>query len=382
MDRGKNCTQGTLSNRTEPRGIPGRRCRAGNPAAHPSIARPFMRTAILLLMLVVLLCAGNAEGREVVDMAGRRVSVPDTITKVYGATPPATYMIYALDPALLAGLNYPFSPVEKPYLNPATLALPVIGGWFGQGRTPNLETLLKVRPDIMVVWMWKAAATNEKIEQVAAQLRVPLVYIMIDRLHDYPRAFLFMGELLGREKRARELSAYASLALQAAVGPAASLPEESKVSVYYAEGPDGLSTECDKSPHTELINLAGGRNIYRCDPKNDYGMERISIEQVMAADPEVILAQEKEFADHVYDDPRWRTIRAVKDKRVHLIPRAPFNWFDRPPSFMRLLGIKWLSNILYPDRFPLDLPGETREFYSLFLGLQLDDRGMREVLQR
>jgi len=336
----------------------------------------------LLLVLLSLLSVHHAQAREIVDMAGRRVPVPDTIRKVFTGSPPATYMLYAVDPTLIVGLNYPFTAAEKRFLSPAIQTLPVVGGWFGQGRTPNLETLLDVRPDIMVVWMWKAAATNEKVEEVANRLGLPLIYIRIDSLSDYPEAFRFMGELLDRRERARELSEYASKAMSLAGTVAASIAEENRVSVYYAEAPDGLSTECDKSPHVELLGLAGGNNIYRCDPKNDFGMERISIEQVMTADPEVIIAQEKEFVDQVYSDPRWQAVRAVKNKRVHLIPRAPFNWFDRPPSFMRILGLRWLANRLYPEHFPLDLPRETREFYSLFLGVQLDDDALKEVLRQ
>ena len=73
---------------------------------------------------------------------------------------------------------------------------------------------------------------------------------------------------------------------------------------------------------------------------------------------------------------------AVKDKRVYLIPYEPFNWFDRPPSFMRLLGIKWLLNLLHPDRFPVDMVAETQNFYRLFLGVELTAAQAREVLNR
>ena len=110
-------------------------------------------------------------------------------------------------------------------------------------------------------------------------------------------------------------------------------------------------------------------------------MEKISIEQVMLYDPEVILAQEKTFVENVFHDPRWQSIRAVKNKHVHLIPRDPFNWFDRPPSFMRILGIQWLTHCLYPDRFSLDLPAETKKFYKLFLGVELDDKSLNGVLE-
>jgi iron complex transport system substrate-binding protein len=337
---------------------------------------------VFFLPAVVVLSFCGAEAREIEDMAGRRTSVPDAVTKVYASSPPAVYMLYALDPALCAGLNYPFNRHEQRWLREDFINLPVIGGWFGQGRTPNQEALLKIKPDVMLVWMWKQSAVNEKIEQTARQLGLPLIYLKLDRLEDYADAFRFLGQLLHREERARSLGEYARRALEGIAPMASAIPEDEKTAVYYAEGPDGLSTECDKSPHAELIELAGGRNIYQCAPKNDFGMERISIEQVMAADPEVILAQEKDFVDNVYQDPRWQSIRAVKNRRVYLVPRSPFNWFDRPPSFMRLLGIKWLANILYPERYPLDIGKETREFYSLFLGVELDDKALEEVLCR
>lgn len=335
----------------------------------------------IFLVLFSILWVGHAGARQIVDMAGRTVSVPDVIRKVYGSSPPATDMIYAIDPKLIAGVNAPLYPVEKEFLLPSVQKLPVLGGWFGQGRTPDLETILRVKPDVMVVWMWsKNAPLNKKIEQTARELDLPMVYSKLDNLRDYPEAFLFLGKLLHREKRARELSDYASKVLAQTKSIASSIPEDEKVSVYFAEGPDGLCTECDKSQHTELIDLAGGENIYHCEPGSAYGMERISIEQVMKANPEVILAMDREFVDHVYKDPEWQSIRAVKNKRVYLIPAAPFNWFTRPPSFMRLIGIKWVAHALYPNRFAFDADRETREFYSLFLRIHLDDKTLREVL--
>ena len=339
-------------------------------------------SAIFFMLLFVIFCPAWAEAGEIVDMAGRTVSVPDTITKVYGSSPPATDMIYAIDPALIAGLNFPLWPSEKRFLIPPVQKLPVIGGWFGQGRTPNLETLLAVKPDVMVVWMWQRSAMLDTIEQTAARLNIPTVYVKLDQLSDYPEAFRFMGKLLHREKRAQALSEYASRVLAETESLSATIPEAQKVTAYFAEAPDGLCTECDKSMHTELINLAGGKNIYQCEPKDAFGMERISIEQLTAADPEVILAMEKEFVNHVYTDAKWQSIRAVKNKRVHLIPNAPFNWFTRPPSYMRLIGVKWVASLLYPDRFTFDAAKETTEFYRLFLGIQLDDMALREVLRQ
>lgn len=74
-------------------------------------------------------------------------------------------------------------------------------------------------------------------------------------------------------------------------------------------------------------------------------------------------------------------IRAVQAGRVYRIPKEPFNWFDRPPSFMRLLGVRWLACKLYPSDYPLDLAAETRCFYKLFLNVSLDDAAVRKLLQ-
>ncbi|MFH0996115.1 MAG: ABC transporter substrate-binding protein [Pseudomonadota bacterium] len=333
-----------------------------------------------ILALSVIISGGPAHSREIVDMSGRSVSVPDTITRVYGASPPVTCMIYAMDPGLIAGLNSPITRPEGQFMSAEVKNLPVIGGWFGQGRTPNQETLLQIKPDVMIVWMWVSPG-KDKIEETAKQLGVPLVYIRIDHLSDYTAAFRFLGTLLNRETRGRMLSEYTEQALKSVETVVSGIPNEKKKSIYYAEGMDGLSTECDQSFHTELIPLAGGKNIHRCAPKDIYGMEKISIEQVMLYDPEVILAQEKTFAENVFNDPRWQSIRAVRARHVLRIPRVPFNWFDRPPSFMRILGVQWLTHCLYPDLFSLDVPSETKKFYKLFLGVDMDGKSLSGVLE-
>jgi iron complex transport system substrate-binding protein len=104
----------------------------------------------------------------------------------------------------------------------------------------------------------------------------------------------------------------------------------------------------------------------------------------MLYNPDVIVAQEKVFYDKIVKekDPAWQNIKAVKEKRVYLIPRTPFNWFDRPPSFMRILGLKWLMGILYPKEYRINIVKEAREFYRLFLGVEVSNEEMRHIVYR
>ncbi len=332
---------------------------------------------VLIPVFLAGLC-GFAHAGEITDMNGRKVVVPDV--SVYSVSPPATCMVYAVDQELIAGLNYAVRAEERLYMSERVQKLPVIGGWFGQGKTPNLENLMQVHPDIVLVWQQKISATSQKIEETLKPLGFPVVFIRIDTIEDYPKAFEFLGKLLNREKRCAALAGYAQETLKAVEAMQAALSDEQKIPVYYAEGADGMSTDCSASIHAELIPLCGGKNVHVCDARDVFGMEKISAEQIIRYNPQVILARESAFFDAVYKDPRWQNIRAVRKHRVFRIPRSPFDWFDRPPSFMRLLGARWLMNRLHPDQYSVDMVEETQEFYRLFLNTPLDRKTAAEIL--
>jgi len=332
-------------------------------------------------ILMVLVFTTYSQGREITDMFGRKFSITDRPKKVYSTSPPMTNLLYAIDPSMLAGLTVPVREWEKKYLDKRMLSLPVLGGWYGQGNTPNIEMILKVNPEVIVISMYKSAM-NDKVDRAMRMMLMPVINVTLDAIQDYPEAFLYLGLVLGREARAEELAAYTRRTLSEASSLAVSVPVQKRVSVYYAEGVDGLSTECDSSLHAELIPLVGGQNVHRCKGGDLFGMEKISLEQIMLYDPEVILVIENVFYNKIFSDPRWQRIKAVRDKRVYLIPNQPFNWFDRPPSFMRLLGAKWLANLLYPERCRIDIVKEVREFFKLFLGVELSPEEAKRMVRR
>ena len=340
-----------------------------------------MRAHAAALALAALLATPSGAGaREIVDMRGRRVEVPERINKVFATSPPGTYLIYAIDPALMVGLNFPLWNDEKKYTAKHLQTLPVIGGMVGTGRAINQEVLLRVHPDVIVIWDMGESAMASEYEAMFRRLGIPWVYVRSDSVFDYPAALHFMGVLLGREARAQALETQARDMLRAVKQAAEGVPARERPSVYYAEGVDGLATDGEGSMHTELIEVAGGHNVHKGRGGGVYGMERVSLEQVMAYDPDVILVKERAFYQAVFGDPRWRTLRAVVRRRVFMIPCVPFNWFDRPPSFMRLLGAQWLLGVLHPGRLALDLPRQTRAFYRSFLGIGLGEREVKEVL--
>jgi len=338
---------------------------------------------VSMILLLSLCLATTSHAREITDMAGRRVGVPDTIRKVCTDWPIMMYLVYALDPALLAGLNTPFTDDQKRYLAPSVARLPVIGGFYSKTRVMNMETFLKVKPDVVIAELYDDMSLNAKVEAMLSKNGIPVVYVKVDTTRDYPEAFLFLGKLLGREKRARALSNYGKTAFSEIERVVASLSQNRKrLRVYYAEGATGLFTECQTSFHAELIELIGAENVHFCSRGGFKvkGKEAVNLEQVLRYDPDVIIAAEPLFYRSVLRDGRWQNIKAVKNRRIYLPPRLLFNWFDRPPSFMRLLGMKWLAHSLYPDAYRIDIVKEAQAFYRLFLHVDVSADIMRKAV--
>ncbi len=333
---------------------------------------------VAALLVAVLGYSGTVSAKTVTDMAGRSVIVPASIRTIYAASPPETLLVYALDPTLLAGLNVPLKGRCDSLIDPHTLELPVIGGYFGQGKTPNLEMIVKLNPDIVVGR--KSSALHEKFESFLTKFKIPIVYIIIDELRQYPEAFEVAGAMFNREPRAKLLADYTRQTIAQVQEKVASIPQEKRVRVYYAEDNDGLSTENSKSVHAELINLAGGFNVHREGVFSRYGKEKITLEKVIEYQPDVILAEQPMFYQKIFSSPAWENIPAVKNKRVYLIPTVPFGWFDRPPSFMRILGLKWIVDRLYPGLFAWDMQKETQEFFKLFLQKDITAEDARHLL--
>jgi iron complex transport system substrate-binding protein len=331
-----------------------------------------MKLYLLLTLCLVLTVTwgtiGSALGREITDMAGRKVTVPGTIKTAYAPSPYGFAILYSVAPETLAGLMFPLKDEDKQYLLPCVHPLPVIG------RVSNTEALVKANPDVIIVWGDKKAPIHRRSEAVLSKLNIPYVYVTagdLADLADYPEAYAFLGRLFGREEKTARQAEWCQQALNETAAALAAIPESRRPKVYYAEAKDGLSTECDDSLHVHLLRLAGDVNVHRGHTSSHMGLERVTIEQVRAYDPDVIIAQDKGFARGVCQDPAWRGIKAVREGRVHLIPHTPFNWFDRPPSFMRILGLKWLMHRLYPESYQVDLVQETQAFYRLFLGVTL-----------
>ena len=319
--------------------------------------------------------------RTITDMAGRTVELPDKINSIYAPSPYASTLLMSLCPEKLCGLFFPIEDFQKPYLNPCLLNLPVIG------KVTEFEAIKKANPDVILIWGNKANPIYAKSEKALAELGIPHIYACCDELvdlRDYPAIYRFLGQVLGIEERAEKLAVYCEETLKEVYELVNSVHPQARPRVYYAEGKDGTQTEFSHSLHAHLLNLIGDVNVHRGTLVGHPGMEQLTEEQLLAYDPEVIIVWQKEAYERITSSSSktpsvavgassptasWDKISAVKNNRVYQIPVEPFSYFDRPPCFMRILGLKWLLSICYPEIYKKNYEQEKIEYLKLFFTL-------------
>jgi iron complex transport system substrate-binding protein len=332
------------------------------------VGERFAVRALLALLLILAPLAVHA--RTVTDSAGRRVEIPDKVEKVFAAGPPASILIYMLAPERMTGWPDPPRPEERPFIAEKYRDLPALGRLTGRGGTANIEVVLKVAPDLIVDFGSVRDTYASLADNVQAQTKIP--YVLIDgRLEATPKALRLLGEILGVSERAERQAAYVEATFAEIDAALSAVPADQRPRVYLARGPDGLETGVAGSINTEIIERAGGRNVIEAGGQR--GLVRASIEQVIVADPEIVITWDRNFFGRVYDDPLWAGVKAVREKRVYLAPTAPFGWIDRPPSLNRMIGLKWLAGLFYPDKLGQDLRATTHSFYRLFYHVEPGD---------
>jgi iron complex transport system substrate-binding protein len=319
------------------------------------------RRTLIAGLSAALIAPRTASAETVKDAAGRSVPVPAKVSRVFPAGPPAAILLYTLAPDLLIGWPRANRPEECAYMLPEICTRPEVGRITGRGNTANLETVLAIKPDLILDVGSTSATFVSLADRVQEQTNIP--YALLDgRFAGIANSYRSLGTLIGRRVDAEKLARYAEDTLKAIVGRIEPIAVSERPKVYYTRGPRGLATGLGGSINVETIELLG-RNVAG---ETLGGLANVSIEQILVWNPDVIVTIDQEFAATVRNDPSWASVKAVRDNRVHLSPKMPFGWVDFPPSVNRLIGLWWLAKILYPERFPEDLRALTQDFYSRF----------------
>ena len=325
----------------------------------------------------------QAETVDFVDDAGRTVTIPGPtkVERVYYTSPMGQIACFTMDPKKCSGTTIPFTEQELKYLPAGTENLPQ----WGSKKKMNFEELIKNDVQLIVDVAPNGVKDSDasKADKLQEQANIPVV-VLDGAMDKVPALYTHLGEIFGEPERAAELGDYCAKVYKDDQDSVASIPEDKRVSIYYAEGPEGLNTEPADTMHSMVFTVAGAKNVaVDVEGKGGKGKTPVSLEQVINWNPDVIFAWSADrggAADLIKSSADWSSIAAVESGRVYTMPQAPFSWLDRPPSVNRFIGLQWVANTLYPEAYKVDMVKTTQEFYKLFYHVDITAEQAQELL--
>jgi iron complex transport system substrate-binding protein len=312
-----------------------------------------------------------AQYREVTDMAGRKVDIPEKVNRVF-TDRFLSLMTFALDSSLNCNATFRVSEAGRKYISEAYYKDKPL-------TENNEEEILRLHPDVILLSFTDRDAPKTA-NRMQEKLHIPVLLVKFG-IADYRSAYEFLGQALNRCEAAGRIIDFLDNYLIPLHEQTKKIPAKKRLSVYYAEGNFGLNTESAGSLHSQAIDYLNLRNVAKVRTGSIHGMAAVTIEQVWLWNPDAIIVwsgfpsgmdlpqaakKEKSAQKHILTHPAWERIPAVRNGKVYQVPSLPFGWIDRPPSVNCIAGVLWLAQLLYPETFTFDFDKALEEYFKLF----------------
>jgi len=269
----------------------------------------------------------------IIDDEGTSVAIPAEPAKIVSLTPAATETLFALG----AGDRVVAKVLDIAAYPPEADDLPVVATFQGV----DVEQIVTLGADLVI-----AGGGNPSFTPTAAieQLRgvgIPVIVLYARSIEESLAGIRLVGLATGTSAKADQLTA-AMATEMAALGAATAVLEHPKV-FYEIDATSKIYTVPEDSLYAEMLVLAGA------DPITTDDSYEISLEELVAADPDVILlGDDADYttAADVAARPGWGDITAVREGAV--IPIAEYVLVTRPgPRLVE--GLRALVEALHPE---------------------------------
>ena len=346
----------------------------------------------LLAVFAVLISAGcvttdspgDSEGMiTVTDAFGREVSIPESPEKiaVVGSGSMRYFVYLGIDLDDVCAVDYQDSKLNietvnvRPYAlaNPEILEIPEVGA--AKGVVDN-EKLLMSGAEIL--FMGGASSSNAEVaNEIQEKTGIPVVMFYTgnyvtdaEKIQD---TLLMLGEILGKEQRAKDLIAYfdaveADLKKRVAGLSAGESVYIGGVAYNGYHGLDGTDPTYYPFAVLNIKNAAG-----EVSSVSQTGYAQISKEKLLEWDPDFILvdlstltAAEGGALVELKNDPSYRELTAVKNSMVYTVnPHTSMNVNHETT----LANAYFIGKLLYPEQFEdIDPVKKADEIYTFVVG--------------
>jgi iron complex transport system substrate-binding protein len=319
--------------------------------------------SVAAIAMACLPTAATTQGRFV-DDAGRGVTLPPRVARVFAAGAPAEVMLYTLVPDMLVGRNRAPSGDALEFF-PPKYRTPTLIRQLPEVDNPAADAeLVALKPDVYIDYGTVDADYVAAIDAVQKRTGVPGI-ILDGTLSKIPNVYRRLGAALGVQARGERLGAEAErlLAKYRGVLSSPTMP----MRVYLACSADGYSPCLEDTSAGEQLHWLGGLNV--AGTRATAPRRPLTLDEIKAMKPDVIIVNGP--AATLRADPAWRGVDAVSAGRVYQWPSLPYGWGSRPPSVNRLPGVLWLAYVARGRSVDAEFQTDLREFFSDFYHLEL-----------
>lgn len=296
----------------------------------------------LIIFVVLLSLLGGLVGCQqsrfqpgtYTDDMGRAISIKQSPERIVSHVPPITEILFALGLGdKVVGVSdfcdYPEEAKSKPS----------VGNYFN----PSIESIVALNPDLVLT-----DGHSEGIKQLDS---LGKTFLVIDP-KDFDGVFRdieLIGQATGAEARAKKLVDQMKADMAHITNRVKGVQ---KVKTFYVIDATDLNNPWTAGPGSfvdSLINMAGGENVAA---KAVAPWAQFSIEQLVSADPEVIILPAQHGTafttpEVLQGHPAWRQISAVKQGRIHTIDGDLVDGYG--PRIVQ--GLEEIARILHPELF-------------------------------
>lgn len=346
------------------------------------IFRHVLKITLLAISLMIIFNAppDAAETREISDMVGRKIIIPQNLQRVAllgGPTGQVAYILGVQDRLCAVTNTLKMSQLAN-LIDPGIQRLP---GPRTVAGNINIESLIESRPQLVI-----AGDIDGRI--VARKTRIPVAYLdssMAAGFEALKDEIRFYAMIFQKPERAERYAAYLDNMVRLVRSRTADIPPDERKLVFNGYHANHLVTLGGDTFLQERIEAAGCRNaaaVLATDGKRTglhAGLGEVTMEQVLEWNPDILVINAGTPED-LYTARRWRAVKAVQTKRVYFQPAGIFI-FNRPTAESAVLYPIWLAAMAYPQRFKdISLREEVKKFYAEVMEAALTDEQADRVL--
>ncbi|MDE2208480.1 MAG: cobalamin-binding protein [Betaproteobacteria bacterium] len=252
---------------------------------------------------------------HVVDDTGASVVLAQPARRIVTLAPHATELVFAAGAGervvgVIKGSDYP----------PAATKLPVVG----DVAALDLERIVALAPDLIVTWPWTTPAQVSWLRDHG----IPVFETDARHIDDIASDIERLGVLAGTKASADAAAARFRAKVDALARSAGGSP---RLRVFYQVYDAPIYTLGGEQLVTQAIERCGGTNVFGAQPVPAL---QVSVEAVLAADPQVIVAGTDGARRPAWLD-RWRRWKALAAVRLGNLFVVDANLLHRPgPRFV------------------------------------------------